>query len=76
MVIIEGDVINSLYEAYLWLKEAWMYEPYNMWYEEFGEKDTEYYRECIFVEPVRGYEHLDCWCIETLEEFKSFLTGE
>lgn len=49
MIVVEGKEINNLYEAYLWLHEAWMYEPFNIWYEEFGEKDSEYYRECIFV---------------------------
>ena len=73
MIIVEGDVINNLYEAYLWLREAWEYEPYNMWYEEFGEKDSEYYRECIFIEPVRGYEGLNSWDICNLQEFKEFI---
>lgn len=73
MIIVEGDVINNLYEAYLWLREAWMDEPYNMWYEEFGEKDSEYYRECIFIEPIRGYDDYNGWNICSLEEFKEFV---
>lgn len=73
MIIVEGDVINNLYEAYLWLRKAWMYEPYNMWYEEFGKKDSEYYSECIFIEPVRGYDDYNGWDICSLEEFKEFV---
>ena len=73
MIVVEGDVINNLYEAYLWLREAWMDEPYNMWYEEFGEKNSEYYRECIFIEPVRGYDDYNGWDICSLEEFKEFV---
>jgi hypothetical protein len=73
MIVVEGDVINNLYEAYLWLREAWMDEPYNMWYEEFGEKDSECYRECIFIEPVRGYDDYNGWDICSLKEFKEFV---
>lgn len=59
MIYVEGTPINNLYEAFLWLKEAWHNEPYNIHYEDFGEKDSEYYRECIFIEPIRGCEELD-----------------
>ena len=44
-----------------------------MWYEEFGEKDSEYYRECIFIEPVRGYDDYNGWDICSLEEFEDFI---
>ena len=61
----DGTVINNLYEAYLWLKEAWIYEPYNIYYEE----NTGY----IVVEPTRDnfedYTHDIC----TLEDFKKFI---
>jgi hypothetical protein len=73
MIIVEGDIINNLYEAYLWLRKEWAYEPYNMWYEEFGEKDSEYHIECIFIEPVRGYDDYNGWDICSLEEFKEFV---
>ena len=73
MIIVEGDVLNNLYEAYLWLRNAWMDEPYNMWYEEFGERDSEHYRECIFIEPVRGYDDYNGWDICSLEEFEEFV---
>ena len=59
ILYLDGKRIDTLYEAYLWLREAWCYEPYNMWYEEFGEKGSECYRECIFIEPVRGYDDLN-----------------
>ena len=73
MIIIDGKVINNLYEAYLWLKEAWIYEPYNIWYEEFGEKDSEYYIECVYIEPVRGSDDHDDFELYNLEEFKEFV---
>lgn len=73
MIVVEGKEINNLYEAYLWLHEACMYEPFNIWYEEFGEKDSEYYRECIFVEPVRGHECMGSYDICSLKEFEDFL---
>ena len=70
---LEGERIDTLYVAYLWLREAWMYEPYNIWYETFGEKDSEYYRECIYVVPVRGYDDAPEWDICSLEEFETFI---
>lgn len=73
MIIIEGRVINNLQEASVWLRESWMYEPYNIWYEEFGNKDSEFYRECIFIEPSRGNEDLNGWDICSLEEFEDFV---
>lgn len=72
-IIVEGDTIHNLYEAYVWLRKAWEDEPYNMWYEDFGEKNTENYRECIFIEPVRGYEDLVGWDICSFEEFDDFI---
>lgn len=72
IVIVDGEAINSLYEAYLWLRKAWCDEPYNMWYETFGKKDSEWYRECIFIEPVRGYGDND-YAICSLEEFEEFI---
>ena len=73
MIIVEGNIINNLYEAYLWLREAWACEPYNMWYEEVGKKDSEHYRECIYINPVRGYDDYVDYAICSLEEFEEFL---
>ena len=73
MIVVEGKIINNLHEAYLWLRKAWMDEPYNMWYEEFGEKDSEYYRECIYINPVRGYDDYNDYIICNLEEFEEFM---
>ena len=75
MFIVDGMEIESLYEVYLWLKNAWEDEPYNMWYEEIGKKDSEYYREAIFIEPVRGYEVLNEWVIETPGDLNDFLNN-
>lgn len=73
MIIVEGNVINNLYEAYLWLRKAWMYEPYNIWYQEFREKDSEYYKEFILIEPIKGHDDYNGWDICSLEEFKEFM---
>lgn len=73
MLYLDGTRIDNLHEAYLWLREAWQDEPYNMWYEEFGEKDSEFYRECIFIEPVRGYDDANGWDICDLDEFEEFV---
>ena len=69
----DGTIINNLYEAYLWLKEAWIYEPYNIYYEEFGKKGTEEYSECIVVEPTRDNYDDYTHDIFTLEDFKTFI---
>lgn len=70
---LDGRRIDNLYDAYLWLRKAWMDEPYNMWYETFGEKDSEYYRECIYIVPVRGHDEGSEWDIYSLEEFETFI---
>ena len=69
----DGTIINDLYEAYIWFREAWIYEPYNIYYEESGKKGTEYYHEYIVVEPTRdNYNGISC-DIYTLEEFENFI---
>lgn len=73
MIVVEGDVINNLKEAADWLREAWICEPYNIYYEEIGKKDSEYYSEWISIEPVRGHEDMDSWDIWSLEEFEQFM---
>ena len=73
ILYLDRKRIDTLHEAYLWLREAWCYEPYNIWYEEFGEKGSECYRECIFIEPVRGYDDSNGWDICSLEEFETFI---
>lgn len=65
MIVIEGTVINNLHEACNWLKEAWIYEPYNIYLNTFN--DVEY----ICVEPVNEDDYF--WDIFTLEEFKKFV---
>lgn len=71
-VIIEGKEINSLYEAYIWLKEAWMYEPYNISYSEYGNKDSDFYREVINIESTKEFDGWDFY-IYDLEQFESFI---
>lgn len=66
MIVIEGDVINNMQEAAEWLREAWIYEPYNISY--FNIKGY----ECIDIEPVRGHDDTG-WTVESLEEFKSLV---
>lgn len=73
MIIIEGKEIYTMKEAYEWLREAWTYEPFNIWYEEFGKPDSDFYEECINVEPVRGHEDMGSYAIYSLEEFERFL---
>ena len=60
-------------EAYDWIRNAWMYEPFNIWYEEFNVRDLESYSECIYIEPVRGYECMGSYAIYSLKEFEDFL---
>ena len=67
MIIVGGDKINNIQEATEWLKEAWIYEPYNIWYEKFGDY------ECINIEPNRDNEDSSGWCIFNLEEFAKFV---
>lgn len=59
----DGAVINNMEEACKWLREAWMYEPYNIWYED----------GYIYGEPVRGHENMEDIQIHSLEEFKFFV---
>lgn len=73
MIIVEGKIINNLYEAYLWLRKAWECKPYNMWYEEVDKKDSGNYREAIYINPVRGYDDCDEYFICNLEEFEEFI---
>lgn len=73
MIVVEGKVIHNLKEAAEWLRDAWIGEPYNIYYEEIGTKDAEYYDEWISVEPVRGHECMESFEIWNLEEFKSFI---
>lgn len=73
MITIDDKIINNLYEAYLWLKEAWIYEPYNIYYEESGEEGTEYYEEYIEIEPTRDNYGSSGYTIYNLEEFKEFI---
>ena len=67
MIIVEGDVVNNLREACEWLKEAWVYEPYNIWYEQTGDY------ECINIEPIRDNEDAPSFYIFNLEEFAKFV---
>ena len=73
MINIKEGVINNLKEAADWLREAWAYEPYNIYYEEFGKKDSEYYIEYINIEPIKNRDDLCGWDIYSLEEFKKFI---
>ena len=66
-IIKEGVEIRTLEEACNWLRDAWMYEPYNIYYEEYG--DTGY----IDIEPSRGNPGATGWTINSLEEFKTFI---
>ena len=67
MIIVDGDKINNLQEAAEWLKEAWIYEPYNIYYVEVG--NVKY----IDIEPTKNRDDLYGWVIESLEEFKKFI---
>lgn len=67
MIIVDEDAINNLREACDWLKEAWIYEPYNIWYESFGDY------ECINIEPTRDNYDSDGWTITNIEEFAKFV---
>ena len=67
MITIEGDIINDLKEAADWLKDAWVYEPYNIYYVESWGKNF------IEVEPVKDRDDLYGWIIESLEEFEKFI---
>ena len=66
-IIIDGIEINTLEEACKWLKEAWMYEPYNIYYDE--------YLGYIEIEPSRCNPGADGWSIYSLEEFKTFISN-
>ena len=68
MIVVEGDVINNLEEAANWLREAWIYEPYNIWYEEYGDY------KCINIEPNRGTTDRTCWYLFSLKEFEKFIS--
>lgn len=65
-MIVYGTEINNLKEAYMWLREAWMYEPFNIYYEEHGESGY------ISIEPVRGNEHPG-YTIDSLKDFERFV---
>lgn len=67
MITIEGDIINDLREAADWLIEAWIYEPYNIYYVESCGKAF------IEVEPVKDRDDLYGAIFESLEEFESFI---
>ena len=67
MIIIEGDVINNLEEAAIWLREAWIYEPYNIYH------CKAYGKEYIEIEPVKDRDDLYGWIIEDLKEFEEFI---
>jgi hypothetical protein len=69
---LEGDIINNLYEAYLWLLESWQYEPYNISYISNGKRDYENFKEYIDIESD-DEDCLDGWIICSLEEFKEFI---
>lgn len=73
MIVIDGKEIHTLKEACDWLKNAWYYEPYDIYYEEYGEKDSEYYRECIEIEATRGNPGAESYTIWSLEEFGRFM---
>ena len=67
MIVVEGDVINNLEEAANWLKDAWVYEPYNIYYVKSWGKNF------IEVEPIKDRDDLCGWIIESLEEFEKFI---
>ena len=67
MINLEGVAINSLEEAANWLREAWIYEPYNIYYVSCND------REYIDIEPVKDRDDLSGWIIESLEEFEEFI---
>lgn len=66
-IIIEGTEINTLEEACKWLREAWMFEPYNIYYEEDS------YGGYIEIEPTRGNPGATGWSICSLKEFEDFI---
>ena len=68
-VTIDGKIIHNLPEAADWLRDSGICDCYNVWYEEFGEKGTSDYRECIFIEPTRDHEDLVGDDICDLKEF-------
>lgn len=67
MIVIENDTINNLREAADWLKEAWIYEPYNIYHV------ISWGKEYIEIEPVKGRDDLYGFIIESLEEFEKFI---
>jgi hypothetical protein len=67
MIIIDGKEITTLKEAAKWLRDAWCYEPYNIYYEEDGNGG------CIEVEASRDNPGAESYTIYSLEEFRSFI---
>ena len=66
-VKIDGVVINTLYEAFIWLREAWKYEPYNISYEKHSET-----MEVINIESTKEFDGCDFYLFN-LKEFKNFI---
>ena len=57
-IIIEGKIITNMKEAADWLKEAWMYEPVSISYDEW--------QDCIVIDDK---EIGETDYIDTLEQF-------
>lgn len=66
MIVIEGNVINNLYEASVLLRRFYEYEPLNIWYDE--------YDDYIGVLADGDYDDDDFYdVLFTLEEVEQFI---
>ena len=62
---MELQDVKTMEDAYKWLRDAWMYEPYNIYLEPYG---TKYYICCHRCD---GAPNEDDIMIYSLEEFFS-----
>ena len=53
-------------------QKAWKYEPYNIYYNEYGDKNSDFYREIISIESTKEFDGWDFYLYD-LEEFKKFI---
>lgn len=67
ILVLEGKECRTMREACNWLREAYMYEPYNIWCEDLCGNDI------IFMEANRGNPGGDSYEFYGFEEILSFV---
>ena len=68
ILVLDGEPLETIVQASIWLEKAYQYKPYNVWYNE---------REnCIEMEPTRDVDGDDSYTFYSFEDILNFVGGE